>query len=193
MGMYCKKCRYDLSHCVSSACPECGRGFAPENARSYAKRERRRRFHPVRFSVLLLMMLGMFCWVIIWPQFRTYGQHAPYSNATSQLHTIRSQMDLYANQHGDQFPTLTQLQHGWSVLIVETHGDDGAVCGPYLAKTPVNPLTGSSTVTAPGQATADDGWEYDETTGQLRYVIPTKAKFDELGADLLDAVVPSHP
>ena len=33
---YCLRCRYDLSHTPSGACPECGNSFDPADARSYS-------------------------------------------------------------------------------------------------------------------------------------------------------------
>jgi hypothetical protein len=39
--------------------------------------------------------------------------------------------------------------------------------GPYLRKAPLNQYTTSTTVVAPGEATANDGWIYDEEKGEI--------------------------
>lgn len=58
-----------------------------------------------------------------------------------------------------------------------------------MQKPIVNPYTKSSSVAKPGQATIHDGWEYDEKTHAIRFVVPNKAFINEWALDPSDAVV----
>ena len=116
------------------------------------------------------------------------------ASVLSQLQTLRSQFALYALQHGDQLPTLSQLQAGWGVIVHPTLQNgrfseagisqgrfpDGSPApptfGPYLAEPPTNPWTHSSRVVpADAPPAADAGWVYDERTGRIRAVLPRDA------------------
>lgn len=39
-GMYCRGCHYDLRKLTSRRCPECGRWFDPDNAKTYSRQSR---------------------------------------------------------------------------------------------------------------------------------------------------------
>jgi hypothetical protein len=127
--------------------------------------------------------------------------------ATSQVHTLRSQVALYRLQHQERLPTLAQLQDGWGVLVRRTYVEgsfvpDGAgprrgprashVSGPYLQQPPVNPLTKSSKVVAAGNATADAGWTYDESTGYVWAVAPAETEPVRLARDYFEVVKPGQ-
>lgn len=201
MDMNCQKCRYDLRQAASGRCPECGLAFDPLLSET---------FHTPRQGRLSLPWRWIVCFAVLFGIGLTYDQvvnasffqpcSTPKSaSAVSRLQTARSQIQLYANHHNNTYPTLEQLNINWGVLTHETNvegqsAQPGEVTyGPYLQCPPVNDLNGSNTVAPPGQSTASDGWEYDQTTGMLWLVAPTREVYDELGADPHVAVIASRP
>lgn len=86
----------------------------------------------------------------------------------SVLQTIRGQTELYRLQHGGTYPDF-QRWPNWEQLTRKTNADgaikaDGST-GPYLPKTPVNPLRGASRVITgaqEGQVVSDRqiGWAF---------------------------------
>ena len=60
--------------------------------------------------------------------------------------------------------------------------------GPYVKQPPVNPITNSAKVAAPGKASADTGWTYDEQTGLLKAVLPSHVIAPELDTESVERV-----
>lgn len=113
----------------------------------------------------------------------------------STLQTARSQIELYCLQHQDRYPTLAQLQQDWAALTKPTDAEGKvmkaagrATFGPYLRSPPVNPITNSSKVAAPGQATPEIGWTYDEQTGAIKAVLPSNVLAPDLDAEGVERV-----
>lgn len=200
MVMYCKKCRYDLRQAASGRCPECGEAFDPLLSESFHTPRQSRHSLPWRWIAFFVVLFGI---GFTYDQILNASFFQPCvtlksSSAMSRLQTVRSQIHLYANQHNNTYPTLEQLNNHWGIL---THGTnlegqppqpDEITYGPYLQQPPVNDITASSSVSPPGQSTASDGWEYDETTGKVWLVIPTQEEYDELGAHPDDVVIASR-
>lgn len=199
MDMYCKNCQYDLSHCVSHACPECGKGFDPADDQTYDSRPGYKPWYkrwPTRMAACVAICLAAAWFLGVQNYFLTpSGNGSIYVSAYSQLQTIRSQTELYANQHKGRYPTLAEMQ-AWDIFTMKTDIDGnigiGAdhFYGPYMLQPPVNPMTKSSSVATPGKVTRTDGWEYDPNTRIFRLVMPTNADFNRSGLSTLDAVVP---
>ncbi len=101
---------------------------------------------------------------------------AKLEHLTRQLEILRAQLALYALQHNDAYPTLTQLNAGWSVLTNPTDvaGNTGPrkPFGPYLKEPIANPFNNSTSVAPAGHATAKDGWSFDEKNHSLFAVVP---------------------
>ena len=199
MGMYCKNCHYDLSRCVSQACPECGDGFDPADDRTYDNRPGVKPWYqrwPSRVAAFTLICLTAAWFLGVQNYlFPPSGGGSMYASAYSQLLTIRSQTELYANQHNGQYPTLAEMQ-AWDIFTLKTDIDGNTgngtdhIYGPYLQQPPVNPMTKSHSVALPGKVTRKDGWEYDPSTRIVRVVMPTTADFNRSGLSTHDAVVP---
>lgn len=114
--------------------------------------------------LIVVVILGILAAIVI-PQFTSASTQARESSLVSDLHAVRSQIQLYQIQHKDQLPTLLNFE---AAMTTETDVDGsawvagaGAKYGPYMRKIPNNPFTGSNAVTASG---AGD-WNYDESTG----------------------------
>jgi general secretion pathway protein G len=94
------------------------------------------------------------------------------------LHTLRSQIELYQLQHQGVAP---RVEHGTLPQLLQPTNAAGAIgsygtkypFGPYLTSgVPTNPLTGRSIVSLtesfPPQAPSDGGgWLYHQATGQI--------------------------
>ena len=121
---------------------------------SIARRTRRaaaRGFTLVEILIVVII-LGILAAIVI-PQFTSASEDARKNSVTSQLQTIRSQVELYKLQHRDKFPTADGNPGTivWSMLTQKTNAAgttnvaDGPVeFGPYLQAEPVNGLNGKS-------------------------------------------------
>ncbi len=136
--------------------------------------------------LIVVIILGILAAIVI-PQFTNASQDARKSSLTSQLQTLRSQVELFKLQHRDTYPTADGLATGawnWTLLTTKTNDDRTFTgtpkFGPYLQATPVNPINDASvgaasstmisvatdpavgsTVTGPG------GWVFSQATGKI--------------------------
>jgi len=147
--------------------------------------------------LIVVVILGILAAIVI-PQFTNASESAQFSSTVSQLQTIRSQIELYKNEHSNDWPTVdgtSATAIDWDKLTAETNLAGGTpsgsdkVYGPYLQKVPVNPFEDSSTTAgtpdADGTAAAGVGWVW--SGGQLRAVM-SSAKATDLDADTTNDV-----
>jgi general secretion pathway protein G len=145
--------------------------------------------------LIVVIILGILAAIVI-PQFTNASQDARKSSLTSQLQTVRSQVELYKLQHLDQAPP--KLVAGgttaWDDMTVQTNADHTTTVeapattlpfGPYLQAAPINPLNNSSsvfivtsdvTLGGPSGATSE-GWIYNTNNGKTW---ATSAKFTKV-------------
>src|SRR4051794_20260023 len=140
---------------------ECFRGPAKETRRDpfrspdMTARTRRRSASGFTLVEILIVViiLGILAAIVI-PQFTNASQDARKSSLTSQLQTIRSQIELYKLQHVPSMPPSLNGAAGtvvsataWGELTVKTdlNGTVNAAgtFGPYLQAAPTNPLNNS--------------------------------------------------
>ena len=161
-----------------------------------ARKQKARGFTLVEI-LIVVVILGILAAIVI-PQFTSASETAKSSSLTSQLQTIRSQLELYQVQHNGDYPAAdidTADGAGeWTALIgpTELNGDEGDGLngndlGPYLQKAPVNSFEGSSTVDVVANAAAGVGWVYTAATGEIKAVMAT-AKATELNMDTANDV-----
>src|SRR5688500_678050 len=109
--------------------------------------------------LIVVIILGILAAIVI-PQFTNASTDARRSSTASLLHTMRSQIELYKLQHGDNLPDLVT---NWEPLT-KTSTYSGTTFGPYMQQTPKNPLNGFSVVVN-GDGTAapaaSTGFVYD--------------------------------
>ncbi|HAU37249.1 MAG TPA: hypothetical protein DCX07_05980 [Phycisphaerales bacterium] len=125
--------------------------------------------------LIVVIILGILAAIVI-PQFTEASNDARESALSSDLQTVRSQLELYKVQHLDTYPTaaslvtkLTSRTNAQGTVMGD--GDDAAdfPYGPYLQKFPSNPFvsgTASQTVNTGATAVAGDGtsgWYWDTT------------------------------
>lgn len=137
--------------------------------------------------LIVVIILGILAAIVI-PQFTNASEDARKSSLTSQLQTLRSQIELYKLQHRDQYPTDTGAVNGawdWSLMTTVTDENGDAYVantsttgpfGPYLQSEPKNSLSGKSGMVASDQADlafkadvafGDDGGWVITTTGKV--------------------------
>jgi general secretion pathway protein G len=128
--------------------------------------------------LIVVIILGILAAIVI-PQFTNASEDARNNSTTSQLQTLRSQVELYKLQHRDTFPTDDGTATGdwaWAKLTTKTDEDGaaGGNLGPYMQVIPTNPRNGSSTVVvvaddaaAAAVATAGTGYIFSSATGKM--------------------------
>jgi general secretion pathway protein G len=120
--------------------------------------------------LIVVVILGILAAIVI-PQFSDASNTTRANTMLEHLRVVRTQIEMYYVQHNETYPKLTQM---WDVLTEKTDVD-GAInasgkFGPYLEREPRHQYTLSATIVAPDAGTANDGWEYDETTGRIKAV-----------------------
>jgi general secretion pathway protein G len=128
--------------------------------------------------LIVVIILGILAAIVI-PQFTNASEDARKSSLTSQLQTIRSQVELFKLQHRDRYP-LVDLDDitsdwDWNKLTTKTNEDGvaGGNLGPYLQAVPKNNLNGLSAM-AMVDTDADAasppntaGWVFSRETGKI--------------------------
>lgn len=120
--------------------------------------------------LIVVIVLGILAAVVV-PQFTDASTDAKLSALTTNLATIRGQLQLYKLQHNDAWPSLDTFVDQMT-LSSNADGKTGAIgtaglaLGPYIQSVPNNPYTGSNKVGDGAVGTSD--WYYDEDTGQFR-------------------------
>lgn len=121
--------------------------------------------------LIVVIILGILSAVVI-PQFSDAQTDAKLSSLTTNLQTIRGQIDLYRLQHNSAYPTLANFAN----QMTKKTDVDGTVnqatgkFGPYLQRIPNNPFTvgGTGNDVTSGVAAANKAWFYDEAAGTFK-------------------------
>jgi general secretion pathway protein G len=103
--------------------------------------------------LIVVIILGILAAIVI-PQFTNASTDARRNSLTSQLQTLRSQMELYKLQHNDKLPacllsTGADPDAQWVQMTQKTDvsgNTTGTDFGPYLQQNPTNPLNNKSMV-----------------------------------------------
>lgn len=126
--------------------------------------------------VIVVVIIGIIGAIAI-PRMSRGSAGAADSALTGNLSVLRSAIDLYAIEHGGDFPTLANIE---SQLTNRTDADgnvddgggaaSGFIYGPYLRQIPPLPVgqqQGETGFTGSLDTTAAAGWVYDEDTGEI--------------------------
>ena len=107
---------------------------------------RRRGFTLIEILIVVII-LGIMAAIAV-PAFNTYGRTARESSLVSTVRTLRSQIQAYRLQHGDELPDLAAASGAGNHFqpLAEQTTYNGKTQGPYLTSVPVNALTNGSTV-----------------------------------------------
>ena len=126
--------------------------------------------------LIVVVILGILAAIVI-PQFTNASESAKSSSMLSTLQTVRSQIELYKNQHNNTEPDLVT---DWTqfTLYTDIDGNTNATktavftYGPYMQKAPVNPFTGGSTVAA------DNSEDWQFASGVFKAVVDSTQATD---------------
>ena len=119
--------------------------------------------------LIVVVILAVLAATVI-PQFTDSTTDAKKSSVLFNLHTLRSQIQLYRAHHDGKVPgaTLSEL-----TIATKADGTAGGSFGPYLSKLPVNNFTNSNSVKAmtatptASDVNDTDGWLYNKNTGDV--------------------------
>jgi len=121
-------------------------------------------------EILIVVVIMAVLAATIIPQFSTSTKEAQDSQLDFNLHTLRSQIELYKMQHNGDYPPITNNLEALTKKTNADHTTTGTpTLGPYVVEIPVNDRTGLNTVAAStdGTATGAAGWLYDVNTGSI--------------------------
>jgi prepilin-type N-terminal cleavage/methylation domain-containing protein len=134
---------------------------------------RRSAFTLVEVLIVVVIMAVLAATII--PQFADSTTDAKVSTLKFNLHTLRSQIELYRTHHDGKLPsaTLVELTKATDVSGAQGTGANYPF-GPYLRVLPDNPFSNANTVTTitaspatAANATGTGGWLFNTTTGEL--------------------------
>ncbi|HVC97508.1 MAG TPA: type II secretion system protein [Pirellulales bacterium] len=140
---------------------------------------KRRRGGFTLIEVLIVVVIMAVLAATIIPQFSSSTNDAKTSSLQFNLHSLRSQIELYKLNHNGALPQLTNGTLPQLMAATDINGNIGVTgptfpYGPYLLQQtlPANPFTNVNTVTAttsspPTAPSGTGGWLYNTTTGQL--------------------------
>jgi prepilin-type N-terminal cleavage/methylation domain-containing protein len=126
-------------------------------------------------EVLIVVVIMAILAATIIPQFTDSTKDAKSSTVKFNLHTLRSQIELYRTQHTGTAPSATLVELTVSTDATGAQGSGtNFPYGPYIREIPVNPFSNSKTVTAitndpakSSDVTGTGGWLYNTTTGGI--------------------------
>jgi prepilin-type N-terminal cleavage/methylation domain-containing protein len=97
--------------------------------------------------LIVVAILGILAAIAV-PALNTYGKTARQSTLVSTVHTLRSQIQAYRLQHGDELPDLAAASAGGNHFqpLTDITVYNGQNRGPYLMSVPINSLTNGSVV-----------------------------------------------
>lgn len=124
--------------------------------------------------LIVVIILGILAAIVI-PQFTEASSDAREAALSSDLQTVRSQLELYKIQHLDDYPTAADFvaQLTGKTDLDGTKNASG-VYGAYLHTFPTNPFvsgaTGNQVEVQAGDAglgNGSHGWHFDTDTGRF--------------------------
>lgn len=129
-------------------------------------------------EVLLVVVIMAILAATVIPSFTDSSVDAKESSLSFNLHTLRSQIELYKMHHVGQAPqTITDGELVQLLTTTNTTGTPGTgddyPYGPYLVNgIPANPITGIATITEtannpPSAQSGNGGWLYHKATGNI--------------------------
>jgi prepilin-type N-terminal cleavage/methylation domain-containing protein len=128
-------------------------------------------------EVLIVVIIMAVLAATIIPQFSSSTDDAKHSSLRFNLHTIRSQIEMYKVHHLGKVPTLANFKAQMCEKTDVNGTKTGELLyGPYIqGDIPANPFNGSNAIVAvaapgvepTGVVAGGAGWQYDETTGNF--------------------------
>jgi len=162
-------------------------------ARDTRNMDRTKRGFSLVEIMIVVVVIGILA-AIVAPQFSNSSDEARFSGTIDNLRELRSQIDLYRNQHQGRLPGVTggdpdtvfagqmtlptDVQGNRSPNVDQGFGDADFPLGPYIPNAvPPNPFNNSRRVKTVSQLPASapggggptaPGWIYEITSGRIR-------------------------
>ncbi|MDX2132917.1 MAG: type II secretion system protein [Planctomycetota bacterium] len=112
--------------------------------------------------LIVVVILGILAAIVV-PQFTNATEDAQQGNLRAQIKSLQNQIELY-KARTNAYPDL--VANGWDQLI-DPNGD-GDLSDGYIKQAPRNPAAPNGfQTTLSATATANAGWHYDITNGEL--------------------------
>jgi type II secretory pathway pseudopilin PulG len=142
-------------------------------------------------AVIMAALMTVAAAVMPWRQ--AEAERITHKNLLQNLYALRSQIELYKQDHGGNPPILYQGTLPQLLQVTDAAGytgrkeaagtaphsnDSPQFFGPYFnGILPPNPISGNSQITAteefpPVKASGNRGWLYDQSTGQIAIDLP---------------------
>jgi general secretion pathway protein G len=149
-----------------------------------SKNFRRNAFTLIEVLIVVIIMAVLAATII--PQFSSSTKDAKESNLKFNLHTLRSQIEMYKEHHLGKYPPAATSDDFAKQMTQkskqDTTLDTNGAYGPYVTgEIPANPLNSSNAVailsgdTEPTGATGGtEGWQYNPTHG---WFYPNNAEY----------------
>jgi general secretion pathway protein G len=136
----------------------------------------RKAFTLIEVLIVVIIMAVLAATII--PQFSSSTSDAKNSSLKFNLHTVRSQIELYKVHHLGSYPLFAKFVDQMTKVTDASGSTTGdattLIYGPYIqGEVPANPFNGSNAVVAvaatgtvpTGVVGGGAGWQYDQTTG----------------------------
>ena len=119
--------------------------------------------------LIVVIILGILAAIVV-PQFSSASTDAQVSALSSNLQTMRGQIELYKMQHNGNYPPAATFANVMTLFTDVNHNTNATYAatfkyGPYMIAVPPNPYDSLNTVDA-----VDDnsgGWYYLQATGKF--------------------------
>lgn len=113
--------------------------------------------------LIVVIILGILAAIVV-PQFTEASSDAKLSNLTTNLQSIRAQLELYRLHHNGAYPT--SITDG----LTKKTKSDGTVdasgaYGPYMQQFPANPFIDDAAAAVLTDGVAGSGWDYTAASG----------------------------
>ena len=133
------------------------------------RKHARNAFTLIEILIVVVIMAVLAATII--PQFSSSVDDSKANQQSFNLHSLRTQIELYRLQHNGVFPAITNnLEQLTSRTLVTGVVDSSGTLGPYIFEAiPDNPITQSNVVTATttGKNYGGGGWLYNASTGEI--------------------------
>ena len=114
--------------------------------------------------LIVVIILGILAAIVV-PQFTEASSDAKLSNLTTNLQSIRAQLELYRLHHNGVYPPVDVT----SALTMKSDSDGtlnaAGAYGPYMQQFPANPFIDVAADAVKTDGVAGSGWSYTAATG----------------------------
>jgi len=116
------------------------------------------------FVIVVILLGGLQVYRTYYRTRYSHGSDARLSNLTTNLQSIRAQLELYRLHHNGKYPTDIRDQLTGKTDSDGTPNAAGAY-GPYLKQFPANPFVRRASKAVKTSGAPGEGWSYDPATG----------------------------